>query len=57
MRTTCEKLDCGKPAVAQVRLGDVVVARACLDYTPELVEFIGRHLGWGSHTVIQNGTG
>ena len=36
MRAACEKLDCGKPAVAQARFGEVAVARACSDHAHEL---------------------
>ncbi len=61
MRTTCEKPGCGKPAVVQARFGEVVVARACLDHAPDLVEFINQRIGASepelvAQSVSQNGT-
>ncbi len=44
MKATCEKPDCGGPAVAQARFGEVTVARACADHEPELLEFINQHM-------------
>ena len=45
MKATCEKIDCNRSAIAQARLGEVAVARACMDHAPDLVEFIGLYMG------------
>ncbi len=61
MRAACEKLDCGKPAVAQARFGEVAVARACSDHAHELIEFINHRIGASERELVtqpvrQNGT-
>ena len=54
MKGTCEKSDCGETAVAQARIREVAVARACSDHWPDLVEFISRHVGnWEPWPVTQ----
>ncbi|MXX53170.1 MAG: hypothetical protein F4Z35_04325 [Dehalococcoidia bacterium] len=54
MKATCEKIDCGKSAVAQARLGEVAVARACSDHAADLVEFIRQHMeGLGVEMATQ----
>ena len=45
MKATCEKFDCNRSAVVQMRLGEVAVARACMDHAPDFVEFIGLYIG------------
>ena len=61
MKAACEKPDCGEPAVAQARFGEVAVARACTVHAPDLVEFINQHIGASepglvTQPVTQNGT-
>ena len=61
MKSACEKLDCGKPAVAQARFGEVAMGRACSDHAPELIEFINQYIGASepglvAQPVMQSGT-
>ena len=44
MKATCEKIGCDESAVAQARLWEAAVARACSDHATDLVEFIGQHM-------------
>ena len=57
MKATCEKPDCGETAVAQARIGEVAVARACLSHWPDLVKFINQQMGASDATqpVIRRG--